>query len=159
MFGIKKSTDEATVHADEQPAAEAMEQPSDDLATTTLEPTTSQPVAIENRFFKQAPTPILKPSILSEGFELIGDIKSSGGLHVEGKIEGKVHVDNLTIGAKGTVTGSVICASLSIKGGFNGEAICDSLILSGNAIVHGDIEYRNLTMASGTILTGNLKKT
>lgn len=111
-----------------------------------------------SRFFKQAPTQILKPSIISEGFQLVGDITSSGGLHVEGTINGKIQVDNVTIGAKGVVKGQIKCNALSIKGHFDGEAVCDTLSLSGNAVVNGDVQYVTLTMASGTILTGQLKQ-
>ena len=100
----------------------------------------------------------MKPSIISEGFELQGDIKSTGGLHVEGKVDGRIDVDNLTVGAKGAVRGIVKCTALNIKGAFDGEATCVSLSLSGGAVVNGDISYSSLTMATGTVLTGRLKK-
>lgn len=115
-------------------------------------------VVQSSRFFKQVPTQILKPSIISEGFELVGDIHSSGGLHVEGKVTGKIYVDNMTIGAKGTVNGMVKCQSLNVKGVFDGEAVCDTLNLSGHAVVNGDVQYRNLAMSSGTVLTGKVRR-
>lgn len=114
-------------------------------------------VVQSSRFFKQAPTQILKPSIISEGFELVGDIHSSGGLHVEGMVTGKIYVDNMTIGAKGTVKGTVKCQSLNIKGVFDGEVVCDMLNLSGHAVVNGNVQYRKLAMSSGTVLTGKVR--
>lgn len=153
MFGTKRPTIDETLNntaslgdlpheIDAEPVADEQ----------TFEPSTAA------RLFKQAPSQILKPSIISEGFELVGDIKSSGGLHVEGKINGKIQVDNLTIGGKGMVAGSAICKTLHIKGKFEGDASCDVLNLSGDAVVKGDVEYHSLTMSSGTILIGNLKK-
>lgn len=184
MFGIKKNSDNAGNKSDKTNEVPAPEQPDDQMpgvsddgispealiasaeSTAAAEqpvspasaPAASATMSAASRFFKQAPAPILKPSIISEGFELQGDIKSSGGLHVEGRIDGRVEVDNLTIGPKGSVRGVVKCTALNIKGTFDGDAVCDSLSLSGNAIVNGDVSYISLTMSSGTVLTGNLRK-
>lgn len=165
MFGFKK----ADGHAPEL-GLEAYEAAVEKSQTEVVDPTMTEDVAAvairthsrastaAGRYFKQAPSQILKPSIISEGFELIGDITSTGGLHVEGKIHGKIDVDNVTIGAKGSVKGSIRCNALNIKGNFDGEATCDTLNLSGNAVVNGDIQYRSLTMSTGAVLTGNIKR-
>lgn len=163
MFGFNKNDVEKPINGQDKPMSEdsrhTAENPITDntkIATESAHPTTSAPS--NGRFFKQAPAQILKPSIISEGFELVGDITSPGGLHVEGKINGNIQVDNMAIGAKGVVKGTVKCQVLHIKGRFDGEAVCGSLNLSGDAIVNGDIQYSDLTMATGTILTGNLRK-
>ena len=180
MFGIKRHSDKnpaetpqassseeigqgqvddivLTASASGEDAAVSVEQPATEVPAPQVDSTPVSSAA--SRFFKQAPAPILKPSIISEGFDLQGDIKSTGGLHVEGRVDGRIDVDNLTIGAKGAVRGIVKCAALNIKGTFDGEAVCDSLSLSGTAVVNGDIAYNTLTMSSGTVLTGRLKKT
>ena len=165
MFGFKKTDGQAP-----ESALEAYEAAVEKSQTEVVNPTMAEDVATvavrtslrtstaAGRYFKQAPSQILKPSIISEGFELIGDITSTGGLHVEGKIHGKINVDNVTIGAKGSVKGSIRCNALNIKGTFDGEATCDMLNLSGNAVVNGDVQYRSLTMSTGAVLTGNLKR-
>ena len=184
MFGIKKKVDAAAQKSDKPEDSDALAQPdhsidlpeqeaapaladelvvADEPVPNTPEPAVpsaglSSTMSAASRYFKQAPAPILKPSIISEGFELQGDIKSSGGLHVEGRIDGRIEVDNLTIGPKGSVRGEVKCTALNIKGVFDGDAVCVSLSLSGNAVVNGNVAYANLTMSSGTVLTGNLQK-
>ena len=175
MFGIKKSSEKTPAEKPQdlsevsddtslQSSVDVVQDAESVVSETQLEeapapvveaPSTS---SAASRFFKQAPAPILKPSIISEGFDLQGDIKSSGGLHVEGRVDGRIDVDNLTIGAKGAVRGIVKCAALNIKGTFDGEASCNALSLSGSAVVNGDISYVSLTMATGTVLTGRLKK-
>lgn len=168
MFGFNKTSTAEEQKNDEQLQDSSVdEMPSDQTDINPdignmAPPVESNPASSigskAGRLFKQAPTQILKPSIISEGFDLVGDIKSSGGLHVEGRINGNIEVDNVTIGAKGTVTGQIKCNALSIKGSFDGGAICDTLNLSGNAIVNGDIQYAMITMAAGTVLTGQLKR-
>lgn len=166
MFGFKKTDEDqapesvlkvSEISAEELPTDLADEAVAEEVVAAST-PSSSRVSTAAGRYFKQAPSQILKPSIISEGFELVGDITSTGGLHVEGKIHGKINVDNVTIGAKGAIQGSVRCNALNIKGRFDGEAVCDTLSLSGNAVVHGDVQYRSLTMSSGTVLTGNLKR-
>lgn len=147
-------TSSGSSYASQEPA-ESVDQGLPANAESVSEPAST---SLASRVFKQAPTQILKPSIISEGFELTGDIVSSGGLHVEGKIDGKMQVDSLTVGTKGSVKGSVTCKTLTIKGHFEGDAYCSTLSLSGQAVVSGNIEYHTLIMASGTVLTGNLKR-
>ena len=112
----------------------------------------------KEQIVKPVPSRIVKPSTISEGFELTGEITSQGNLQVEGKVNGNIQAENLSIGSKGVVKGSVKCHSLTIKGEFSGEASCDQLNLSGNAVVNGDIQYRSLTMTAGAILMGTVTR-
>ena len=61
------------------------------------------------------------PSILSKTFQVIGDIKSSGVLEIEGKVKGTIKGVLVIIRENGIVDGFVESESLSIYGCFNGD--------------------------------------
>lgn len=103
-------------------------------------------------------TTLMKPSIISEGFELIGDLVSNGVVHVEGSVKGKLSLSTVTIGSKGSVEGTIECETLHIKGHFKGVAHCHDLSLSTDAEVDGQIHYSQMAVQRGGRLTGELIK-
>lgn len=90
-----------------------------------------------------------KPSIISEGLVMRGDLDSSGILHVEGGVIGNVKVDSANVGAGGFIEGHLVCSSLTVKGRFDGVLICDELIVAASAQVKGQVSYRFITISTG----------
>lgn len=97
-----------------------------------------------------------KPSVISEGFSLVGDISAQGVLHVEGMIKGTVTTDAVNIGITGAVEGKIQCNSLQIKGAFVGEARCQELFIASKARVRGTITYETLSIQRGAYVEGEL---
>ena len=95
-----------------------------------------------------------KPSVISEGFSLTGDIVSNGILHIEGKITGKIKADNINIGPSGQVEGELVCDTLHIKGLFSGSAVCGELVVSDRAAIKGSVTYRSITISRGALIQG-----
>jgi cytoskeletal protein CcmA (bactofilin family) len=103
-------------------------------------------------------TTLMKPSIISEGFELIGDLISTGVVHVEGSVRGKLALSTITIGSKGVVEGTIQCETLHVKGRFSGTAHCRELTLSADATVDGQVYYSTLAVQRGAKMSGELIK-
>lgn len=97
-----------------------------------------------------------KPTVISEGFSLSGDIISEGILHVEGRTNGTIKASSINVGPRGYVEGVVACASLHIKGGFVGTAVCGELVIAASAVVKGNITYQVLTIGRGASIEGEL---
>ena len=97
-----------------------------------------------------------KPSVISEGFTLQGDISANGVLHVEGLIRGTINTDAVNIGLHGSVEGQVASKSLHVKGAFVGTAVCEDLVISSKARVVGRITYRSLAIQRGALVEGDL---
>lgn len=117
------------------------------------------PAASDNRGSAPAGAFLLdrnKPSVISEGFALVGDVVAEGVLHVEGSIKGTINSDVVNIGLNGAVDGDVRCKSLQIKGSFVGTARCDELIISGKAHVSGRVAYGTLSVQRGATIEGDL---
>lgn len=97
-----------------------------------------------------------KPTVISEGFSLTGDIVSEGILHIEGRTSGTIKASSVNVGPRGYVEGTVACASLHIKGGFAGTAVCGELVIAASAVVKGNITYQLLTIGRGATIEGEL---
>lgn len=97
-----------------------------------------------------------KPSVISEGFSLVGDISADGVLHVEGQVRGTVTTHVVNIGPNGSVEGEISCQQLHIKGNFIGQADCDELLIAGKARVNGRVTYRTLSVQRGADIDGSL---
>ena len=97
-----------------------------------------------------------KPTVISEGFSLTGDIVSDGILHIEGRTSGTIKASSINVGPHGQVEGTVACASLHIKGSFSGTAVCGELVIAASAIVKGHITYQLLTIGRGATVEGDL---
>lgn len=100
----------------------------------------------------------LKPSMISEGVEFNGDIKSIGSLTVDGSITGQVTVDNLIVGVTGSVSGIVTAKSINVKGKLAGDVSCSDIIVGGRSIVDGNLTYSSITIQRGGVIKGDLKK-
>jgi cytoskeletal protein CcmA (bactofilin family) len=118
---------------------------------------TPQPPVQRSSMIDMIATPSAsKPSILSEGFTFRGEINASGAIHVEGSLNGQIQVDELTIGARGQVEGTVTCTSLHIKGKFSGTATCTELIVTSSASVDGHVVYKTLSVQKGASIKGEM---
>jgi len=100
----------------------------------------------------------LKPSIISEGFEFNGDMKSNGSLTVDGSITGQVTVDNLIIGVTGSASGTIIAKTITVKGKLAGNVSCSDIIVGGRSMVDGNLTYSSITIQRGGVVKGDLKK-
>ena len=118
----------------------------------------------ENLDLSQVETPtspgsnMLKPSIISEGFEFTGDMKSGGSITVDGTFKGNLSVQTLLIGANGLVDGTVNADSINVKGRLLGTIDCRDLVIGGRATVDGKLSYASITIQRGGTVKGDLKR-
>lgn len=100
---------------------------------------------------------IIKPSIVSEGFEFIGDInKSNGPLNVDGTISGNITVDSISIGVNGVVSGVIVARSINVKGKLSGKIFCTEIVVGGLSTVEGELTYSSITIQRGGVFKGDL---
>lgn len=91
-----------------------------------------------------------------------GDFHFSGGLYVEGRIIGKLIADEgkkavLTLAANGSVEGEVRAPVMVINGRVTGNLHSSERIqLGSTARVEGNVHYKVVEMAAGSVLTGRL---
>lgn len=91
-----------------------------------------------------------------------GDLIFSGGLYVEGRIQGKVLAAEgeravLTLAEQGSIEGEVRAPVVIINGQLVGNVYADDRVeLASKARVHGNIHYQVVEMSAGAQLTGRL---
>ena len=100
----------------------------------------------------------LKPSVISEGFEFIGEIRSNGYLTIDGTVRGTLSLHSVQIGATGTLDGNLVCETVNVKGNFSGSLDCSDLTIGSRAIVDGKLTYKSITIQRGGVVKGELRK-
>ena len=94
------------------------------------------------------------PSIVSENTKVIGNIVSDGIIHIDGHVEGDVSCDELIIGIKGAVCGSITTNNLQLYGALKGKALVDNLFIAKSAKLIGDAVHNTIAIEPGAYIDG-----
>ncbi|WP_305967289.1 MULTISPECIES: bactofilin family protein [Marinobacter] len=101
-------------------------------------------------------------TLISSRTTVEGDVHFSGGLHVDGRIRGKVVADEgtdavLRVSEVGEVTGDINAPHVIINGTVNGDVYASAhLELAEKAAINGSVYYNLIEMAMGASVNGNL---
>ncbi len=104
-------------------------------------------------------------SLIADNVQIVGDVIFSGGLRVDGKIEGNVSNKEgertlLVLSDKGSVTGRVKVYDAVVNGRIEGDLDVEHFLeLQAGARISGNIVYRQLQMECGATVEGKLEKT
>lgn len=91
-----------------------------------------------------------------------GDISFSGGLRIDGSIEGNINATGddsslLTLSDHGSIDGEVRVPNIIINGQVNGNVFASQHVeLAPKARINGNLYYRMLEMAMGSEVNGHL---
>ncbi len=89
-----------------------------------------------------------KLTIVEEGSELTGTLKSTCGVTVSGKVSGELHAPALVVAATGAVHGTVKVDKLHSQGELSGRIEADTIELSGRINDQTTITARSLEVKS-----------
>ncbi len=101
-------------------------------------------------------------TLISRHTEIVGDLRFSGELIIEGRIRGNVLADDeseaiLRLADGGIVEGEVWVPSAVINGLVEGDLHCAKhLELAAKAVVMGNVFYNLIEMVMGSEINGNL---
>lgn len=95
------------------------------------------------------------PSIISENTKVTGDIISTGIVHIDGRVEGDISCEELVIGLKGMVIGSVNANNLHLYGQLQGKAVVDKLFVAKTAKLLGDATHNQIAIEPGAYIDGH----
>ena len=98
-------------------------------------------------------------SHFGETMHLEGDLRSSGSVDVAGLINGNVFVSDTIILETGSVIGMIEATTIEINGHVKGKISADSIIVGKNAVIKGDIYFKNtLKTEEGADIDGYIKR-
>jgi cytoskeletal protein CcmA (bactofilin family) len=101
-------------------------------------------------------------SLIGQQTEIKGDINFTGGLHIDGKIEGNIIATEasgsvLTLSDQGSIKGDVRVPNVILNGLVRGNVYAEEHIeLALNARVIGNVYYNLIEMAMGAEVNGSL---
>jgi cytoskeletal protein CcmA (bactofilin family) len=101
-------------------------------------------------------------TLLGRTANLQGDLEFSGGLHLDGRVNGNVRstaTDGgaLSVSETGFIEGCVEVTNIVMNGTVNGDMHArERLVLGGKARVNGNVYYGVIEMAPGAVITGKL---
>ena len=100
-------------------------------------------------------------SLIARGTVVRGDLRFSGALHLDGRIEGAVLGEGpdavFTLSEQGQVHGDIRVPHAIINGHVQGDIhIEERLELAPQARIQGDVHYKTLEMAAGAQVNGRM---
>ena len=95
-------------------------------------------------------------NVLAAGIEIIGSIRFQSDMHIDGKIDGKIHSESgkVTIGEMADIKGDIQAGEVHVYGHVNGNVNSERSHLSNHAVINGDITTGVLSMDEGARLSG-----
>ena len=98
-------------------------------------------------------------SHVGETMQVEGDLRSAGSLDVAGLVNGGIFVSDMTIAETGSVRGTIESVNVEIHGHVEGKITADVVIIGKNAVIKGDIFFKNtLRTEEGADIDGYIKR-
>lgn len=101
-------------------------------------------------------------TIIGQRTQLKGDVCFSGGLHIDGKVEGNIIAESgveavLTVSEQGSIEGDVRVPNLVLNGSVVGDVhVSERVELASHARVTGNLYYSLIEMAMGAEVNGSM---
>ena len=93
-------------------------------------------------------------SIIGADLKVVGSINCSGGLRVNGTVEGDIKGSSMAVGESGRIQGSIVADTVNICGSINGQTKADTVTVSKSARITGGITHQSLSIEPGAFLDG-----
>ena len=98
-------------------------------------------------------------SYIAETMQFEGDLRSAGSVDVAGLVNGNIFVSDMMITETGSVRGAIESSSIEINGHVEGRISADIVIIGKNAVIKGDIFFKNtLKTEEGADIDGYIKR-
>ncbi|MBL8661149.1 MAG: polymer-forming cytoskeletal protein [Rhodospirillales bacterium] len=95
------------------------------------------------------------PSLLSSDIRIRGDVSSDGEIQVDGIVDGDIVARCLVVSEAGSVSGTIVAASVRVLGTVNGSITAGSIRLARTARVTGDVVHEALSIEEGAFMLGH----
>jgi cytoskeletal protein CcmA (bactofilin family) len=109
----------------------------------------AEPVVPESRPVAATPARVAEREIVSTfgaGLLITGNIVSTGGVQVFGRVDGDIHAVHLVIGKGAVVDGNVRAQDVIVDGTFKGTIHGNTVKLQATAAVEGEVYNRSLAI-------------
>lgn len=130
----------------------------DDAADTPAAPTAPRSAGTDSSKPVATSQPKPAPSLLSSDLKIVGNLRTSGDIQIEGQVEGDIHAHLLTVGEGATVNGEVVADDVIVNGRVIGRVRGLKVRLTSTARVEGDIIHKTIAIESGAHFEGSVQR-
>lgn len=109
-------------------------------------------------FTQSAPKAKPPASVLSSDLTVVGNLKTSGDIQIEGTVEGDIRAHLLTVGETAMIKGEVIADDVVVNGRVVGRVRGLKVRLTSTARVEGDIIHKTIAIESGAHFEGSVQR-
>ncbi len=107
----------------------------------------------------QTPAASGRAAVIGPGIHINGDISGDEDLLIEGRVEGKIHLESnqVDIGQSGKVKADISARVIRVSGEVRGDLDgVEKVIISRTGNVHGNIKAPRMTLEDGAIFKGSI---
>lgn len=97
------------------------------------------------------------PSIVSADLHVIGDLEGDGEMHIEGRVDGNIRCESLTVGERGQIEGKIVVNTLRLHGTITGSVRARSVSMMRTARMIGDVAHEKIEIEAGAMVDGLYK--
>jgi cytoskeletal protein CcmA (bactofilin family) len=97
-------------------------------------------------------------SILSADLTVVGNLRTTGDIQVEGTVEGDIRAHLLTVGESATIRGEIVADDIVVNGRVIGRVRGLKVRLTSTARVEGDIIHKTIAIESGAHFEGSVQR-
>jgi cytoskeletal protein CcmA (bactofilin family) len=97
-------------------------------------------------------------SILSADLTVVGNLRTTGDIQVEGTVEGDIRAHLLTVGESATIRGEILADDIVVNGRVIGRVRGLKVRLTATARVEGDIIHKTIAIESGAHFEGSVQR-
>jgi cytoskeletal protein CcmA (bactofilin family) len=90
-------------------------------------------------------------SVLAADFQITGNLRSDGEIHVDGIVNGAITAAAVTVGPSGTIIGDITADRVTISGTVHGTVYAGRVSLTKTARVHADVRCQAFDSAPGAV--------
>lgn len=101
---------------------------------------------------------VYSSSLINIKTKIKGNIEVNGEIIIRGSVEGTIIANNVILHNTGFIKGKIEAPTIHILGTVDGIIKGSSVLLSKTARIKGDILHKKISMETGAIIDGNLKK-
>ena len=130
----------------------------DSDAATPAEPSTLKATQETGNFKSSAAQDKPPASVISQDLHIVGNVKTTGDIQIEGTVEGDIRAHLLTIGETATINGEVVADDVIINGRIVGRVRGLKVRLTSTARVEGDIIHKTIAIESGAHFEGSVQR-
>ena len=97
-------------------------------------------------------------SVLSADLTVVGNLRTTGDIQVEGTVEGDIRAHLLTVGETATIRGEIVADDIVVNGRVIGRVRGLKVRLTSTAKVEGDIIHKTIAIESGAHFEGSVQR-